>query len=359
MSASFDALVVRRPGLQTTVQDLGRAGYARYGVPLSGALDPLALRLGNLLLDNPEGAAALELTLVGPELEALAALTCACVGADMNLRINGESMAPGRAFEVEQGAVLEFGAAGAGARAYLCVRGGLDVPPVMGSRSTGVTAHIGGVEGRPLLGGDVLRVGRTEPAPDAVSGRRLEPRWVRYYPHHWLLRVTEGAEAPSMSEAVRRLLDSTWRVTDRSNRTGVRLEGPALRADQSGFETEGVPLGAVQVPPDGAPIILLADRQVTGGYPNPAVLVTVDLPLAGQLRPRDTLSFDLISMSDAVQLLREREALIAEGVFERTRTGRTKPVSELVQTLENSRVQEFHLSGGDISFHWRRDKPGQ
>lgn len=352
---AVDALLVRRPGMQTTVQDLGRPGYGRYGVPLSGAMDTLSLRLGNLLLDNAPDAAALEMTLVGPELEALAPTICAYVGADMRLSVGGRRVEPGRAFAVAEGEALRFSASRDGARAYLCVQGGLDVPAILGSRSTGVTARLGGVEGRALAAGDVLRA-LTSASPSAsLPGRKLKPCWLHRYSHEWVLRITEGPEFVTCGEAVEDLVASAWKVDERSNRVGVRLRGPSLRAHAPGFETEGVPLGAIQIPPDGVPILLLADRQVTGGYPMPAVLASVDLPRAGQFRPGDMVRFERVAAAKAVELLRDRETRIAQGVYESAPKLPVDSMNELVRTLEASRVEEFRLERGGVSFRWKRN----
>lgn len=355
---ALDALLVRRPGVQTSVQDLGRPGYGRYGVPVSGAMDTWSLRLGNLLLGNPPGAAALEMALVGPELEALAPLLCAYTGADLNLLVGGRPVRPGRTFRVREGELLRFGAARAGARAYLCVAGGLLVEPVLGSRSTAVTAGLGGLEGRPLLGSDILQAPVI--ADGAVAGfapRRLKRPLTPQLGGPATLRLLEGPQARGMPGALPALMASTWRVSERSDRVGVRLQGPQLPRHEGSFETEGVPLGSVQVPPDGAPILLLADRQTTGGYPKPAVLASVDLPLAGQLHPGDEVRFELVTLEEAVRLLREREALLADPVWEPEGAGTEQTsLGELLGTLERSRVRELHLEGKGLSLRWVRGR---
>lgn len=351
---SVPALLARRPGLQTTVQDLGRAGYGRYGVPDGGALDSLSLRLGNLLLANPEGAAGLEMTLVGPELEALEPLTCAYTGADMNLVVDGRPVAPGRSFAVRARDVLRFGAARAGARAYLCVAGGIAAPRVLGSRSVAVAAGLGGDAGRPLLGSDVLDVDPVAAEAAVSPGRRLRPDLLREYGGEATLRVVAGPQAPEMEAALEGLARRVWRVGDRWNRIGVRLEGPALPVPEEAFETEGIPLGAVQVPPDGAPILLLADRQTTGGYPKPAVVAAVDLPLAGQLRPGDRVRFRLVPAAEAVRLLREREEDLARGVADGDDAG-AGDAAGLVAALEASGVTELYWERRGQSFTWRRE----
>lgn len=347
---SRDALLVRRAGLQTTVQDLGRPGYGRFGVPLSGAMDTESLRLGNRLLDNPAHAAGLEMTLVGPELEALGSLDCAYTGADMNLTVNGRRIQPHRAFAVREGDVLRFGAVRIGARAYLCLRGGVDVEPVLGSRSTAVTAHIGGFEGRPLLGGDIIRT--IEPASSTTPLVRVLPHsLLRRYGRETTLRIVEGPQAAEMREALEHLSAADWTVNGRSNRVGVRLDGPRLPVRAQAWRTEGVPLGAVQVPADGAPILLLADRQTTGGYPKPAVIAAVDLPAAGQLRPGDRVAFRMVAIKDAVELLRERESLLSSARPERRSAG---GIESTISALETSNVTELEVQRGSLAFKWTR-----
>ncbi len=347
---SRDALLVRRAGLQTTVQDLGRPGYGRFGVPLSGAMDTESLRLGNMLLDNPAHAAGLEMTLVGPELEALGSLDCAYTGADMNLTVNGRRLQPYRAFAVREGDVLRFGAVRTGARAYLCLRGGVDVEPVLGSRSTAVTARIGGFEGRPLLGGDIIRA--LEPASSTTPlVRGLPQSLLRRHGRETTLRIVEGPQVAEMHEALEHLLAADWTVNGRSNRVGVRLDGPRLPVRPQAWRTEGVPIGAVQVPADGAPILLLADRQTTGGYPKPAVIAAVDLPAAGQLQPGDRVAFRMVAIEEAVELLRERESILSSARPEGRSAG---AIESTISALETSTVTELEVQRGSLAFKWTR-----
>jgi len=340
--------------MQTTVQDLGRPGFARYGVPTSGAMDSLSFRLGALLLDNPPDAAALEIALVGPELEALAEIVCTYVGADMGMRVNGARVEPGVVFALRPGDVLEMGAARYGARGYLCVAGGIHVPSILGSCSTSVAAGLGGFEGRPLLGSDVLRVGRPYSSAEELLRRVLKPEWRASYGSSWVLRLVEGSQAAELRDALGVLCASEWKVSDRSNRIGVRLDGPDLPPPTEGFETEGAPLGGVQLPTDGEPILLLADHQVTAGYPIPAAIATVDVPLAGRLRPGDTVRFQRVTEAAAIALLREREERLRAGVFEHLSEPVTGGLPELLETLERSRITEFRLTGPGVSLRWRR-----
>ncbi len=285
---------VESPGLLTTVQDLGRPGYAHQGVSASGAADALALRVGNRLVGNDDNAPALEMTLVGGafffETDALVALT----GSDF-----GETL--WKPFAVQAGETLRLGPTRAGARCYLCVRGGLEVPYVLGSASTHVLTGLGG---RPLRKGDTLAIG-PEPENDPVwlgiewNADRLAP-----------LRVTRGPQADWFERGLDGL---AYQVKEESNRMGLRLRGPKLSQPKPReLLTEGVSLGAIQVPPDGEPVILFVEHQTTGGYPKIANVISADLWQVGQLRPRDEVRFETVTIEQAIELLREQEASILE-----------------------------------------------
>jgi len=277
------------PGLLTTVQDLGRFGWAHYGVSASGAADALALRAANLLAGNAENAPALEMTLVGGAFEFEAAATVALAGSDFS-----SGLPMWTAFEVRAGETLRFGATRSGARCYLAVRGGFDVPRTMGSASVHVMTGVGG---RPLRAGDRLAVG------NAATGRGRAgspPPFAMQGP----LRVTAGPQAERFADE---LYAAPYTVSEESNRMGLRLRGPAIPSPPGGMLTEGTPLGAVQVPPDGQPIILFVDHQTTGGYPKPANVISADFWRLGQLRPRDEVRFELVDMDCALGLLQEQE----------------------------------------------------
>jgi biotin-dependent carboxylase-like uncharacterized protein len=265
---------VVRPGLLTTVQDRGRPGFARFGVPPSGAADRKSFELGNRLVGNPPGAAALEATLDGPTLRFDGPATIALTGA--------KTLGPRH---VERGEVLEVGRCLGGVRAYLCVRGGIDVEPTLGSRSTDLLTGLGPA---PLREGDVLAVGpdpRRPPSTGTVPGRVL--------PDEPVLRIRLGPRDDWFTRAaIEALCSEPWRVSPQSNRVGVRLEGPRLeRAHAGELLSEGVVTGALQVPASGRPILLLHDHPTTGGYPVIAVVCSDDLWLAGQLGPSVRVRF--------------------------------------------------------------------
>ena len=281
---------VLSPGLQTTVQDLGRFGYAHFGVSASGAADPLALRAGNLLVGNAENAAALEMTLLGGAFEFETDAVIALTGSDF-----GAGLPLWTALEIKAGQTVRCGATRSGARAYLAVRGGIGVPKAMGSASVHVMTGVGG---RPLRAGDVLPIG------DAAVRR---PRALPRRPPDFArgpLRVTAGPQAHWFSGE---LYAAVYRVAEESNRMGIRLRGPAIPSPAGHMLTQGVPLGAIQVPPDGQPIILFVEHQTTGGYPKPANLISADLWRLGQLRPRDEVRFERVTLEQALDLLRRQE----------------------------------------------------
>jgi len=279
------------PGTQTTVQDLGRFGWAHFGVSASGAADPLALRAGNLLVGNAENAAALEMTLVGGAFEFESDAVIALTGSDF-----GAGLPLWSAVEIKAGQVVSCGATRSGARCYLTVRGGIGVPKVMGSASVHVMTGVGG---RALRAGQVLPIGG-----DAIRRPRPPARGVPEYVRGGLLRVTPGPQAEWFAAD---LYTGAYEVTEESNRMGLRLRGPAIPSPSGHMLTEGVPLGAIQVPPDGQPIILFVEHQTTGGYPKPANVTSADFWRLGQLRPRDSVRFEQVSIEQAIDLLRDQE----------------------------------------------------
>jgi len=281
---------VVRPGFQTTVQDLGRFGHAHQGVSASGAADAVALRAGNLLVGNAENAPALEMTLVGGAFAFESDTVIALTGSDF-----GAGYPLWQAVEIKAGAVVHCGASQSGARCYLAVRGGIDAPRVLGSASTHLLTGIGG---RALRSGDILRIG------DAAVRRPRRAQAVPQRQTEGVLRVTAGPQADWFGDALYR---NCYIVQEESNRMGLRLRGPAIPSPTGTMLTEGVPLGAVQVPPDGQPIILFVEHQTTGGYPKPACVISADLSRVGQLRPRHEVRFELITIDEALSILQKQE----------------------------------------------------
>jgi antagonist of KipI len=296
------AFRVLRPGLLTTVQDLGRFGFASLGIPPSGAADPQSAILANRLARNADGAAVLEMTATGAQLEALGELRFAAAGAEMPLTRNGERLAFGTLHEAREGDRLDFGTASRGLRAYLAVEGGLDVAPVLGSLSTHLAAGLGGFQGRRLEAGDILD---TRPPAPRAEPAQARPGEVRIPLSPVRLRVLPGPQADFFSpETVRRFSEAGFRVSPQSNRMGLRLEGETIPlANQAEILPEGVPVGAVQVPSGGDPIILMPEGPVTGGYPKIACVASVDLPLLGQIRPGDEVRFAFVTEEQALAAL--------------------------------------------------------
>lgn len=303
----MSAVRVDVAGFLTTVQDLGRPGFARLGVCASGAADPIALRVGNRLVGNPPGAAALEMTLAGGRYTFEADALVALAGADPRASAGGRELAPWTAHRVRAGTTIVCGPLSGGARAYLCVRGGLEVPAVLGSRSTHLAARLGGVDGRSLQAGDRIAVGRSEAAEPARSA--VDPRAIPGYAPGAPLRVTEGPQRSWFAAAsLATLFSALWEVAEASDRMGLRLDGPAiLDGPLAELTTEGVVPGAVQVPGSGRPIVLLVEHPTTGGYPKIASVATADLARLGQLRPRDRLRFAPVTLDEAARALEAQE----------------------------------------------------
>jgi antagonist of KipI len=304
---------VRAPGLLTTVQDFGREGFGPMGVSASGAADPVALRIGNRLVGNPQGAAGLEMTLLGGTFFFREAAVVALTGSDFGATLDGRPVEMWSSVEVHTGETLRLGATRAGARCYMCVGGGIDVKLFLGSASTHLLSGLGGFEGRALRKGDVLKIGRAGGGFRTFRKSRVAGRALEKFASRKVLRVTAGPQSDWFSQEVKKTFYAgTYRVTEESNRMGLRLEGAGI-ASVSGGEmiSEGVSLGAVQIPASGLPIILFVEQQTTGGYPKIANVISADFSSLGQLRPRDEIRFELVEMKTAQTLLVEQEKLLA------------------------------------------------
>jgi len=307
--AGVNTFEVLSPGIMSTVQDLGRFGCARYGVAASGALDGFAVRVGNLLVGNDENAAVVETTLMGLRIKVLRDTVVAVTGGDLQARTGGETLPGWRSHRVREGETIAFSGPLSGFRSYLAVAGGIHVAPVMGSRSTNLASGFGGFEGRPLRKGDILAV---EPVKDVVrcADRGFMPEAVPAYASPWRLRVVWGPQDDHFSEAGKQtFVTAPFTVSPDSDRTGIRLKG-AVVARKPGMEesiiSEGILSGAIQVPGDGQPIIILGET-ASGGYRKIATVISADLPLLGQITPGDEVAFQAVSMHEAVQALREME----------------------------------------------------
>jgi antagonist of KipI len=313
---------IRSAGFLTSVQDLGRTGYRQSGISIGGALDFHALRVANALVGNEDGAAGLEATLGNLRLRFDDPRVVAWCGGAFAVTIGGENFPPGHAGLVEKDEELIMTAPKAGSRAWLAISGGIDVPPVLGSRSTDLRGNFGGYEGRALRDGDVISLFKERRFETAdLIGRRFQTAapWISEWsaPTPWaattnrdrILRVVRGANWDRFApEAKMSLLTTPFTVTPDSDRMAARLEGPDLpRLDSSDLLSEAVVPGTLQVPPNGKPILLLGDCQTIGGYPKIAHVITVDLPIAAQLWPGILVRFHEVSLAEAQELLRERE----------------------------------------------------
>ena len=304
-------LEIETGGLLTTVQDLGRYGRQRSGLTPGGAMDPFAASTANLLLGNPRGAAALEITLLGPSLRFLAPTHIALCGGDLSARLDGEPLPLWKTARVQAGQKLSFGRRRSGARVYLAVSGGFMVPEVLGSRSTFLRGKLGGLEGRPLRPGDILP-GEAASWPD--SGRGLRPQDIPAYEQPAILRVLPGPHRLHFTDiGYAAFFANIYLVSPQSDRQGYRLSGPPVeRSGAKDILSEPMPLGGVQVPPDGQPILLMADRQTTGGYPLIGVVVSADIPRAAQLAPGDAVRFAPVSLTEASDAAKDVERFLRE-----------------------------------------------
>ena len=302
----MEVFEVIHPGPLTTVQDLGRYGYQQYGVPASGAMDDYALRVSNLLAGNDEGAAGLEITLPGLQLRVLEDTVIAITGADFSPTCHGRSLPMWQAVKLRVGDILAFLRLRSGCRSYLAMAGGIDVPQIMGSRSTYIYSRVGGLEGRPLRPGDRLRRGEVK---FEVVEKRLPPQYIPRYDSQSQLRVILGPQDDYFTEqGIHTFLHSGYTVSIEADRVGYRLQGaPIEHRAGADIISDGIPLGAVQVPRDGLPIVLLADRQTTGGYTKIAVVITVDIARMAQAKPGDRVRFVKTTEEEAHRYLREAE----------------------------------------------------
>lgn len=306
-------LTILSPGLATSVQDLGRPGGQRIGVPVSGALDPEAHRLANALVGNPAETAALELRFLGPRLRNDGAdpIKIAIVGAECraSVAVDGETslVEQGRSFDLPPGATLDVGPLASSSTATLAIAGGINVPEVLGSRSTFVRSGFGGHEGRFLQQGDVLTLGRAEPQEDRMLVAPFDLSGAK------TVRVVLGPQQDHFTPAaLETFLSTDWVISKDADRMGLRLEGPVL-AHVDGFNivSDGIVTGAIQVPGNGLPILLLADRGTAGGYPKIATVITADLPALGRMAPGGTIRFAAVSAEEGASIARARHSEIA------------------------------------------------
>lgn len=308
---STPTLKIIQPGMLSTIQDRGRYGFQRYGMPTAGAMDIFALRAANALLGNDDNAACIEATVLGPRIEFLANTQVAITGANVFPRVDKEPIPMWQAVPVSSGSRLEFRSPKDGMRAYLAVGGGIEVPQIMGSRATYVKAAIGGVDGRPIRAGDILNATASNAKP-GVKARAMPADKIPEYGTNHELRVVLGPQSDAFTQAgIATFLGSTYTVSINSDRMGYRLEGePVEHADGADVISDGTPLGTIQVPGDGQPIILLADRGTTGGYTKIATVISTDLSKVAQAMPGHTVTFASVSVEAAQAAYRAQEDLL-------------------------------------------------
>jgi biotin-dependent carboxylase-like uncharacterized protein len=302
-------ICVLDPGPQTTVQDGGRTGQLRYGIPRSGPVDGASFVLANRLVGNPDGAAGLEFTLMGPRLRAEAPCSVAVTGADAPITLNDAPAPAWTTLELAAGDVLKIGAARSGVRGYLAVAGGVAVPPVLGSRATYLRGRMGGLNGRALARDDRVPIGAAPPPRRRAVPESARPRFTGDI----VLRVVLGPQADRFTgEGIATFLGSTYEVLPQSDRMGARLNGPRI-AHARGHDiiSDGIALGGVQVPGDGQPIVMLVDRQSTGGYTKIATVCSFDVARVGQAKPGQRVRFTGVDVVAAHRLLRESNAALA------------------------------------------------
>jgi biotin-dependent carboxylase-like uncharacterized protein len=319
------ALSVIEPGLLTSVQDLGREGYHDIGIPPSGAMDSFALRAGNLILKNPIGEAGLEMTAQGGTFEILRDLVIAFTGGDMEARVNGAQLPRWEAFGAKSGDVLSFGFVKNGCRGYLCVAGGIDVPVILGSKSTYVMGRMGGYRGRALRKGDKLNVGEPREKLNDIVGRRLQPDVIPPDIREKEIRLVLGPQEDYLSpEGIREFFESQWKVSSKANRMGYRFQGgPEVKwaekahtdiggPNPDNIIDDGIPLGGIQLPGGVEPIVLLVDGPSAGGFVKIGCVIRADIDRLGQAKTGDPIRFKKVTLDEAAAIYRDHLARIKE-----------------------------------------------
>lgn len=304
------SITVLNPGLLSTIQDQGRVGYQQFGVSVSGAMDPRRAALANILAGNPQGAGVIEFTFMPPQLQFNTDCIFVLTGGDFGVTLDGVPLPNDMALFARSGQILKGGMAKTGCRGYFAVSGGFNLPAVMGSQSTLSKAKIGGLDGRPLQKGDVLPL--TAPLTAIVHAeKRSHPDPVPSSPLTHLRVVLGPQENYFTAAGLTDFLSETFTVTPQSDRMGYRLEGKAVAHKEGGdIISDGIAFGAIQVPSDGKPIMMMADRQTTGGYTKIATVISADFHLLGQLKPGDLVQFSAVPIQVAQELLlREKKVL--------------------------------------------------
>lgn len=302
----MEVFSVLTPGGYTTVQDEGRYGYQQMGIPVSGVLDAFAFHCANLLVANPKNSAAMEITVMGPRLEILSQADLAVTGAEIGMTLNGQPIETWTSFSVKPGDILDIQQVKSGCRAYLASNGGIDVPQVMGSRSTYVGASIGGYHGRLLKAGDVIKCG---PGKRLTDMRKMPSDMIPSYPPEVVIRAIPGPQDDFFKEGLEVIFQSDFMVSTKADRMGYRLQGPEVKIRKGmpkSIISEPTMPGGVQIPADEQPIILMVEQTV-GGYTKIVTVISVDLPRVAQATPGDTIRFERVSLETAHALYQEQQ----------------------------------------------------
>ena len=305
-------IIIDNPGLLTTIQDAGRIGYGQFGVTPSGPMDTESFQIANLLVGNTPGESALEVTVLGPAFHTTEDTVLAIAGADMSPTLNGNPIPMHRAISVPAGSEVKLHAAKNGCRTYIAFQGGFDIPAVMGSKATSLQCHIGGLDGRKLEKGDELPLRPVNAAPQNLSHRSVSHH-IRRKPEN-IVRVILGPQDDCFTpEGLATVLGTPYTVSKDFDRMGYRLEGQAIQHKTDGnIISDGIVNGAIQVPTTGQPIIMLAERQATGGYTKIATVISVDLPVIGQCCPGDIIRFQAVSIEEAHRLLKQQHTRLQD-----------------------------------------------
>lgn len=296
-----------KPGLYTTVQDRGRMGFQRFGIPVAGAMDDFSFRVANILVGNDENTAALETTFMGPNIQIDFDGFIAITGANMEPKINGSNVKMWRSIKVDKGDNLTFSGASEGLRSYISFGGGLGVSEILNSKSTYVRGSLGGFKGRKLMEGDEIPIDSSN--SKAEPGKYISPGYIPRYAKENIVRVILGPQDDHFStEVIETFLDSPYKITAEADRMGYRLEGATLSHNKGpDIISDGIVFGSVQVPGHGSPIVMMADRQTTGGYTKIATVISADLPLLAQMGPGDTIHFQEVTIEEGQDIFAQYE----------------------------------------------------
>jgi antagonist of KipI len=294
-----------KSGFLTTIQDMGRPGFQKFGMPVSGAMDTYSLQTANWLVGNPRDSACFEITFQGPEIEFLCETVFGLSGAPLEASLNGKMIETDLSYRVSKGDILKTGSVKRGVRTYLSIAGEILVPEVMGSKSTYLRGHLGGFHGRRIENGDTIAI-HTIGLP---TEKKLLHEFRRFYPNSQTLRIIPGTEVDHFSfSGLASFLSSEYEVSPQNDRMGYRLSGPAITHKSSAdIISSGLANGSIQVPGHGQPIIMLADHQTVGGYSQIANVISVDIPLVSQLKTGDKIHFKEIDFFEAQQLMEKQE----------------------------------------------------